>query len=1416
MPPKSTLTLAKLRIDLEGIRGSFEEFCCQLFRRAPEVPSKSRFRRVFGAGGDGGVEASWTFPDEKVWGLQAKFFDKLGASQKAQLTESVRQAAANYPSLERYAICLPFNLTGKTGGKAGRPKSGQHETLSSWICEWNEELTAQGRTVEFQLWDESELLGRLAAVDPTGGLAHYWFNADVLTDAWFEQRWKEAKAQAGPRYSPELRVDTPLDGALQAFGRSEIWIKKVESLRDQFSDKLDWWRRTTNQGERFTPLPAALVAEAKALLAEAEILENDLELAAENPGVLTSTSFQKTVRSSVDRGAALEPLLRDALLKEHGPSADTPGFRQFRAEYHVDFPMAPLDHLRELLGVLRETELLAFQPEGQLPAATAMLLRGEAGIGKTHGIVDAAATRGKLGLRSVVLFGEDITGPDPWSSIVAKLGFGTAQGRDAMVVALDAAGEVSGFPLVIFIDALNETQPDRRKWQAWLPTMLEQIKPHSSLKLYVSCRDTYIRDVVPTALRLPTLVHNGFLGREYEAQFAFFQHYGLGVPAEPLLQDEFANPLFLRLICEALQASGVQAVPAGREGIRSVINLLLRAKNQKAAVACDYDARENRVSAAMLRLAAAMAEAGSTQLALSKAKELVDGSPAPQSRSLLAVLEGESLVAIIERPAVTLGSEPDYSVRFTFERVGDHLIVENLLSGAQDISQAFAAGGRLHFLCESDASARANAGLLEALSIQLPETHGGELMDGVDGIAPILLQEPFIAGLQWRNPIHITDRTREIVEEALSHRDTAASAFEAILCIALRAGHPLNATFLDGLLRRFPMLSRDPFWANLLETSYSDWSDRVKPHSGVHRLIDTARRADLTALPDDVGRLWGVALAWFCASPDRRIRDRATMAMVSLFRSRPSVVVPLLRRFAESDDEYIAERVLVASYGALLLRPSASHLHDAASEIYDRYFAEGEPPLNASLRDHARLIIELAVEFDVSPPQLWPDRYQPPYSSPWPIQLPSEEDVKPFAMDRKRFPQMSLVEQFGLATGTDFARYIVEPYVVNAFNLEDAGLSKLGLFRWFLKKAVELGYPGPKDYSALFDRDLLATFGGGRGKPAWAERLGKKYYWVFLHQLVGQLADHIGRKSWVSRDSRAPTNDLQGLDLRDIDPTDLRMFVPDPPRDEPWLTPCPYVFTGPNSPKDDAAWLAENNLPDVERALVLTDGNGVQWHALNMRETWNGKRADRKASTYRQVGRNTSAATCGLADIDRVREAISQRALDFHNDPSDYRGYLGEYPLRWPYRSRGDDKVTFAFRSADIDFQYVALRQLRGGEWERDYSLAGRSPSLLMPSTDLIEAGDLQWDCQGGWSDPHGVIQIMDPWWWGNRGPGLIVQLDYLDRFLEEIGRALVILGFQIKFVAGTSTGPGILMEHTLLIRSCGQTKLIQRKVTRD
>jgi hypothetical protein len=141
MPPRAISPFARLRSEAEGARGSFEELCCQLLRRAPDVPEQSRYRRIRGSGGDGGVEATWIYPDQKVWGLQAKFFDRLLSSEKAQLTESVRQAAANHPTLERYTICLPFNLSGNTGAKAGKTKTGQHATFSSWIDEWTENWT---------------------------------------------------------------------------------------------------------------------------------------------------------------------------------------------------------------------------------------------------------------------------------------------------------------------------------------------------------------------------------------------------------------------------------------------------------------------------------------------------------------------------------------------------------------------------------------------------------------------------------------------------------------------------------------------------------------------------------------------------------------------------------------------------------------------------------------------------------------------------------------------------------------------------------------------------------------------------------------------------------------------------------------------------------------------------------------------------------------------------------------------------------------------------------------------------------------------------------------------------------------------------------------------------------------------------
>ncbi len=124
------------------------------------------------------------------------------------------------------------------------------------------------------------------------------------------------------------------------------------------------------------------------------------------------------------------------------------------------------------------------------------------------------------------------------------------------------------------------------------------------------------------------------------------------------------------------------------------------------------------------------------------------------------------------------------------------------------------------------------------------------------------------------------------------------------------------------------------------------------------------------------------------------------------------------------------------------------------------------------------------------------------------------------------------------------------------------------------------------------------------------------------------------------------------------------------------------------------------------------------------------------------------AATCDASDVAKVKKAFAKVDLDhFNNGPRDYRGYLGEYPARLPYANRLFDPMTFKHQDAGISFQHLALRQLRGREWERDYSQVGELTTLLMPSVELVQAGDLRWDRRGAWQDMDRQIQIQDPWW---------------------------------------------------------------------
>ncbi len=61
--------------------------------------------------------------------------------------------------------------------------------------------------------------------------------------------------------------------------------------------------------------------------------------------------------------------------------------------------------------------------------------------------------------------------------------------------------------------------------------------------------------------------------------------------------------------------------------------------------------------------------------------------------------------------------------------------------------------------------------------------------------------------------------------------------------------------------------------------------------------------------------------------------------------------------------------------------------------------------------------------------------------------------------------------------------------------------------RWIIREVERMGFNGAR-FDA-YDTYMLSRYGGGRGRPGWAERVGKKYQWLALYWLVGLVEDHV-------------------------------------------------------------------------------------------------------------------------------------------------------------------------------------------------------------------------------------------------------------------------------------------------------------------
>ena len=292
-----------------------------------------------------------------------------------------------------------------------------------------------------------------------------------------------------------------------------------------------------------------------------------------------------------------------------------------------------------------------------------------------------------------------------------------------------------------------------------------------------------------------------FLGKEYDAASAFFSHYNLEFPSGQILDPEFRNPLFLKVLCESFSGQEQRRLPLGFRGMTLILGLYLDVLNKRLSEPqrLDFDPSDRLVQRAVDTLARQLSSSKrlfSRPDAQHIVNELLPGRDF--SRSLYQGLVAENLLMEFSIPGAE-GDDADREfVVFSYERYADHIMVSQWIKDHLDLGDpesSFTNEGGLAVLIDEDEFVP--RGILEALSIQVPEHTGREFVRlAPDFAAEIEIGEAFLNSIVWRKHDAFSSETFEVLAELMNDDSFVSESLDTLVAHSTVPGHPLNANFL--------------------------------------------------------------------------------------------------------------------------------------------------------------------------------------------------------------------------------------------------------------------------------------------------------------------------------------------------------------------------------------------------------------------------------------------------------------------------------------------------------------------------------------------------------------------------------------------------------------------------------------------
>ena len=756
-----------LSLDFKRIRehrgtqnGGFEELCCQL--AALENPAKgSRFLRK-GPGADQGLECYRTYADGHEVGWQAKYFiNDFDDGQVGDLADSLKRALNAHPQLTTFVVCLPIDLRDNRSGK----KLSEVQRYEKWTKKSIDDAAANGRTIEIEIWSASSIGERLGRDDPAySGRARYWFDTVKFSSAWFRDKLDVQRHNLGERYSPECHVELPIQQALQAVARNPELLAAPATWAAEITYKMDGAVGSLSREK---------------LSSAADRLRHACEPLLENLGAPPM---------ALEASVPLESWATLAAAAIESISESLTEVEDKVAEKSRDIPRKDLFDLYSAVDRVREE---IANVRWQFMNKRELVISGPGGIGKSHLIADFGHKQLEAGRPFILVLSGSLTDGDPWEQIRGQLDLAEVTNAD-FLGALDAAAEAADCRAVLAIDALNERH-GIALWETRLPGFMRLVQKFPRLALVLTVRSTYYR-FLPLK-DLERVVHPGFAGHAEAAAKAYLDRRGIARPSSPNLAREFENPLFLRTCCEYLDTEGLKQLPKGMDGVTAIFDFYLTAvadKVQRELKLIPELKIPRKALDQFLEACAAHGDCGS--LSMEDTIKLLEGihnSGGNTDRSLFSAFMSEGVLTqdVEWQP----GGAHKEIIRFTFERLSDHLRAKRLISQIDraDVEGSFRRPPLAGYF--EPYESWQFAGVIEALAVQLPEEFNLELFDVLpkEALDDPSLCDAFESSMAWRNPKAFTSQTAGWVDKFCEA--TGRSAYGVMLLVSTEPENLFNA-----------------------------------------------------------------------------------------------------------------------------------------------------------------------------------------------------------------------------------------------------------------------------------------------------------------------------------------------------------------------------------------------------------------------------------------------------------------------------------------------------------------------------------------------------------------------------------------------------------------------------------------------